>query len=102
MLMQGASLRLIPWSRLPGCHVRNRPTAHLDATFQHPKGVSSMSLPACGEEPKATQVWREFSIDANGHPVLHCPDGESQGRAVRAMEEHPDVSVRVRPKVEEA
>ncbi len=40
-------------------------------------------------------------IDEEGRPELICPDLESQTRAAQAMEEHPEILLRVRPKLEE-
>ncbi len=40
-------------------------------------------------------------IYEKGRPELICPDLESQTRAAQAMEEHPEILLRVRPKLEE-
>ena len=71
------------------------------AKRKHPnQGLAEPEVAA--DEAKTTELKCEFSIDDEGRPVLNCADDESQARAVRAMEAHPEVSVRVRPKVEEA
>ena len=43
-----------------------------------------------------------FCVDRDGHPTVICPDAESQQEAVQALEENPEVVVRVRVKVEES
>jgi len=40
-------------------------------------------------------------IDERGRPELICPDVESQTRAAQAMKEHPEILLRVHPKLEE-
>ena len=39
----------------------------------------------------------QFIVGEDGQPTVLCSDAESQERAVRAMEEHGDVLVRVTP-----
>ncbi len=53
--------------------------------------VSVSALPTC-----------VFCVDDDGHPTVICPDAESQQEAVQALEENPEVVVRVRVKVEES
>ena len=42
-----------------------------------------------------------FSVDDEGFPMVTCPDVEAQQEAIQALEENPEVVVRVRTRVEE-
>jgi len=41
-----------------------------------------------------------FGVDEHGRPFIECPDEESEQRAFQALQEYPDLSVRVKPKLE--
>jgi len=43
-----------------------------------------------------------FGVDEHGRPFVECPDEESEQRAFKALQEFPDLTVRVKPKLEES
>ncbi len=39
----------------------------------------------------------EFTVDADGLPVVSCPTPEAQALAFQVLQRHPDVVIRVNP-----
>ena len=50
-----------------------------------------------GQELEHSEQVCVLIIYEEGRPELICPDVESQTRAAQAMEEHPEILLRVRP-----
>ena len=53
------------------------------------------------EAPEETLPSCVFCVDDDGHPVVICADAETRQEAVQALEENPEVVIRVRVRAEE-